>query len=132
MAVVLDTHAAIWYLTASNNLSSDALRAIQDSMTAADPVYLPSICIVEVIFLVEKKRIPAEALERLLAALADADSALRIAPLDLNVAMALARVPREALPDMPDRIIAATALHLDVPVVTRDQRMRASSIKTVW
>ena len=132
MAVVLDTHAAIWYLTASSNLSSDALQAIQDSLTAADPVYLPSICIVEVIFLVEKKRIPAEALERLLAALADADSALRIAPLDLNVAMALARVPREALPDMPDRIIAATALHLDVPVVTRDQRMRASSIKTVW
>lgn len=132
MAVVLDTHAAIWYLTASNKLSSDALRAIQDSVTAADPVYLPSICIVEVIFLVEKKRIPAEALERLLAALADADSALRIAPLDLNVAMALSHVPREALPDMPDRIIAATALHLDVPVVTRDQRMRASSIKTVW
>jgi len=107
-------------------------RAIQDSMAAADPVYLPSICIVEVIFLVEKKRIPAEALERLVAALADADSALRIASLDLNVAMALARVPREALPDMPDRIIAATALHLDVPDVTRDQRMRASSIKTVW
>ena len=48
MALVLDTHAAIWYLTASSNLSSDALRAIQDSMTAADPVYLPSICVVEV------------------------------------------------------------------------------------
>jgi PIN domain nuclease of toxin-antitoxin system len=132
MAVVLDTHAVIWYLAASSNLSPAALQAIQDSITAADPVYLPSICIVEVIFLVEKKRIPAEALERLLAALADADSALRIAPLDLSVATALARVPREALPDMPDRIIAATALHFNVPVVTRDQRMRASSIKTVW
>ena len=132
MAVVLDTHAVIWYLTASSSLSSAALQAIQDAITAADPVYLPSICIVEVIFLVEKKRIPSEALETLLAALADADSALRIAPLDLNVALALARVPREALPDMPDRIIAATALHLDVPVVTRDQRIRGSSIKTVW
>jgi len=132
MAIVLDTHAVIWYLTASSNLSSAALKAIQDSITAADPVHLPSICIVEVIFLVEKKRIPAEALEKLLAALADADSALRIAPLDLNVATALARVPREALPDMPDRIIAATALHFNVPVVTRDQKMRASSIKTVW
>ena len=129
---MLDTHAVIWYLTASSNLSSAALKAIQDSITAADPVHLPSICIVEVIFLVEKKRIPAEALEKLLAALADADSALRIAPLDLNVATALARVPREALPDMPDRIIAATALHFNVPVVTRDQKMRASSIKTVW
>ena len=132
MAVVLDTHAAIWYLAASVNLSSDALRAIQDSIQSADPIYLPSICVVEVIFLVEKKRIPAVALDRLLSALADADSALRIAPLDLDVATALARVSREALPDMPDRIIAATALHLGVPVVTRDQRMRASSIKTIW
>jgi len=69
------------YLAASDNLSSDALRAIQDSIQSADPIYLPSICVVEVIFLVEKKRIPAEALDRLLAALADADSALRIAPL---------------------------------------------------
>ena len=86
MAVPLDTHAAIWYLTASRNFSSDALQAIQDSIAATDPVYLPSICIVEVIFLVEKKRIPVEALDRLFAALADPTRALRVAPLDLNVA----------------------------------------------
>jgi len=33
---------------------------------------------------------------------------------------------------MPDRIIAATALHLGLPLVTRDQRIAAAGIKTVW
>jgi predicted nucleic acid-binding protein len=33
---------------------------------------------------------------------------------------------------MPDRIIAATALHLGLPLVTRDARIVASGINTVW
>jgi predicted nucleic acid-binding protein len=33
---------------------------------------------------------------------------------------------------MPDRIIAATALHLDFPLVTHDQRIQTSGIKTIW
>jgi hypothetical protein len=44
------------------------------------------------------------------------------------VATALARVPREALPDMPDRIIAATALHLEslLSHVIRECRLHQS------
>jgi predicted nucleic acid-binding protein len=33
---------------------------------------------------------------------------------------------------MPDRIIAATALHLGLPLVTRDLRIQASGIPTIW
>jgi predicted nucleic acid-binding protein len=33
---------------------------------------------------------------------------------------------------MPDRIIAATALHLGVPVITRDRKIRASNLKSIW
>jgi hypothetical protein len=36
------------------------------------------------------------------------------------------------VPDMPDRIAAATALHFGVPVISRDGRIRASSLQTVW
>jgi predicted nucleic acid-binding protein len=32
---------------------------------------------------------------------------------------------------MPDRIIAVTALHLNLPLVTRDQRMQILGIKTI-
>jgi predicted nucleic acid-binding protein len=42
------------------------------------------------------------------------------------------RALRSEIPDMPDRIIAATAIHLGVPVLSRDGRIRASSVRTIW
>ena len=54
------------------------------------------------------------------------------APLDSAIAQAMRRVPRDAVPDMPDRIIATTALHLDVPIISRDRRIQASGLTTIW
>jgi predicted nucleic acid-binding protein len=42
------------------------------------------------------------------------------------------KVSRTDVPDMPDRIVAATALHFGVPVISRDGRIRSSAVKTVW
>ncbi len=42
------------------------------------------------------------------------------------------QVPREAIPDMPDRIVAATAIHLAVPILSRDGRIHTSRIQTIW
>ncbi len=33
---------------------------------------------------------------------------------------------------MPDRIVAATAVYLGVPVISRDGRIRAANLQTVW
>ncbi|PJB74400.1 MAG: PIN domain nuclease, partial [Armatimonadetes bacterium CG_4_9_14_3_um_filter_58_7] len=35
-------------------------------------------------------------------------------------------------PDMPDRIIAATALHLGLSLVTRDSKIQGCGIPTIW
>jgi predicted nucleic acid-binding protein len=48
------------------------------------------------------------------------------------VADALALVPRAIVPDMPDRIIAATALYLNLPLVTADHKIQASNVQTIW
>jgi PIN domain nuclease of toxin-antitoxin system len=45
---------------------------------------------------------------------------------------ALEKIPRSVVPDMPDRFIAATALHLGVPLVTRDRRLQSAGIQTIW
>jgi predicted nucleic acid-binding protein len=36
------------------------------------------------------------------------------------------------VPDMPDCIVAATAVYFGVPVISRDGRSRASNVRTVW
>ena len=131
MSVVLDTHAAVWYALGSPRLSAPARQAI-DEATRTGVIYLPAISIVEIVELVEKGRLPQEALDRLLRLLSAGASPVRIAPLDLYVAEALPRVPRAAVPDMPDRIIAATALHLGLPLVTRDSKIQAAAISTIW
>jgi len=42
------------------------------------------------------------------------------------------RVPREQVPDLPNRIVAATALYFNVPVISRDSRILASDLTTIW
>ena len=131
-ALVVDTHAVVWYLLGSNMLSPMALAAIEEAIGVGDRVYVPSISVVELAYLVEKGKLPESAFQRLASALTDSDSSLTVAPLDLPVAQAVRHVAREGVPDMPDRIIAATALRLGVPLVTRDRKIRAAGIASIW
>lgn len=132
MSAVLDTHTIIWYLEDSQELSAIAHTTIENEIRMGGDVYISAISVVETIYLVEKGRLTLTAYERLRSALNEPAAGLRIAPLDGSVADALHRIPRAAVPDMPDRIIAATALHLGLPIVTRDRRLQSSGMKTIW
>jgi predicted nucleic acid-binding protein len=57
---------------------------------------------------------------------------VEIVPLSEAIALVVQQVPREQVSDLPDRIIAATALHLGVPLITRDKRIALSIVETVW
>jgi PIN domain nuclease of toxin-antitoxin system len=45
----LDTHAVIWYLAGSRELSAKALTAIEKSLNGGKPVYVSAISLVEII-----------------------------------------------------------------------------------
>ncbi len=64
MSAVLDTHAAIWYVFIRKRLSQDALRFIRRSVENGRSVYVSAISLVETIYLIERRRIPLEALQR--------------------------------------------------------------------
>lgn len=97
-----------------------------------DAIGVSPIRLVEIIYLAEKGRIQPQTFALVTAALRSSDSVLVEVPLDLDVAQALQRVPWDAVPDMPDRIIAATALHWQVPVISRDARIQAANLQTIW
>ena len=65
MKVVLDTHAATWYLHSPAALSPDALRSIRKAVGNGRPVFVSAISRVEMIDLVERGRLLLEALRRL-------------------------------------------------------------------
>jgi PIN domain nuclease of toxin-antitoxin system len=130
VVAVADTHALIWALLGSPRLSPTARAAM--TVAGTDSVGVSAISLVEVVYLEEKGRLPAGIFSRIASALGASAGALVEIPLDAAVAQTLALVNRDSIPDMPDRIIAATALHLGVPLISRDGKIRASSITTIW
>src|SRR5580692_11113173 len=127
--VVADTHTIVWYLSKDSRLSSAAHAALTAATTGGDLIHIPSICLVELTYLAEKGRLPSAARESLVEALDDPSGPCT---LDRLVAEALQLVQRTEVPDLPDRIVAATALALRVPLISRDRKIRASQVQTIW
>ena len=131
-AVVVDTHAIVWYLMKDSRLSVKARTALNSATASGEAIHVPSVCLVELTYLVEKGRVPQLARDRLIQVIDDDSTALRLAALDRGVADALEFVSRREVPDFPDRIISATAVALRIPLVSRDGKIRSSAVETIW
>lgn len=129
---VTDTHGLIWYLEDSPRLSPAAREAFDACDRGEALIFVPTICLVEIVYLEEKGRIPSELRAQLQAHLQAGITGLLLAPLTREVAEALPQVPRAEVPDMPDRIIAATAVELGLPLISRDRRIELSAVETIW
>ncbi|PYP91317.1 MAG: VapC toxin family PIN domain ribonuclease [Candidatus Angelobacter sp. Gp1-AA117] len=132
MSLVLDTHAAVWYLLKPGNLSNTALQRIRHTAGKGQPLYISAISIIELIYLVERGRIPRQSLEKLMNVVKDPASGFLVADVTVEISQAVENVSRDVVPEMPDRIITATALHLDLPLVTRDAKIQAAGITSIW
>jgi PIN domain nuclease of toxin-antitoxin system len=129
---VADTHTVLWYLYNDSRLSAGAGTLLDATDAAGDQVAVSSIALAEMVYLIEKGRIDAKALDGVLTALNRPDAMLIEVPLDQVIVRAMRRVDRGEVPDMPDRIIAATALNLGVPLISRDRKIRFSAVVTIW
>jgi PIN domain nuclease of toxin-antitoxin system len=130
--LVADTHTLLWYLQADPRLSSAAKSLLSATEDAGDQIAISTISLAEVVYLIDRGRVHAATLTQI-AAVLDQPAATWIAiSVGRAVVSAMARIPRADVPDLPDRLIAATALMLGVPLASRDRKIRSSSVPTVW
>jgi PIN domain nuclease of toxin-antitoxin system len=130
---VADTHALLWHLTADSQLSTTCRKIFEAADRGEAKLWIPSIVVVETVYLAERARFPTSLVTQMLDLVDPPTAGYAVAPLDAGVVRSLATVDRSVVPDMPDRVIAATALMLGVPLLTRDRRIRvALGAQAIW
>ncbi len=55
-SVVVDTHTIVWYLAGDARLSRTAATVLDSATEDGDTIHVPSVCLVELTYLVEKGR----------------------------------------------------------------------------
>ena len=130
--LVVDTQSIVWSLFSPNKLSANAQQAIDLANQNQEPIYISTLSLVEVTFLVEKGRLPQIVLDTLFHELTESQNELVAVPVDVAFARTISKIPRTAIPELPDRVIAATALSLELPLVTSDLKICASGVLNIW
>ena len=64
--IVLDTHTAIWYFANSPDISVLATQTIDNAVANGDTTILATISIVEIIYLIDKKKLVLPTLSSLI------------------------------------------------------------------
>ncbi len=130
--IVLDTHALVWWVSGDETLSEKAKAAIERELDGGQ-IIVSVISAWEIAMLVEREKLLLSMdVESWLATVAQIE-AVRFMPLDIDVAVKSVDLPGEFHKDPADRMIVATARKLAVPLVTKDEKIRAyAHVKTIW
>jgi PIN domain nuclease of toxin-antitoxin system len=121
--ILLDTHAWYWWLALPERLSVRAQRAID----AASSVAISPLSCWELAMLVRVGRIALDRDPRAWVRQALATEGVVVADVHPAAATAAGLLPDEFPGDPMDRILYATAVELDAPLVTKDRRLHAAA-----
>ncbi len=129
---MVDTHGLVWYALERWKKLGKAARRVLSSADQGDAVvYVPTIVLVEIGELERLGRIRLRSGLRRWARELFSRNAFR--PAELNVEVALKAHSLHQVQERGDRLIAATALHLDLPLITRDRALgTATGVRTIW
>lgn len=129
--VVVDTHALLWMLRDSLRERSQSGADAIDQALVAKTLHVSIGSFLDLRYLVDSGRLSEQAFSDA-RSIVDGD-AFTVVPLDLRVIDRMGAIPREKVPDPFDRIIAATALTLDLPLVSADEDIqRAIGERVIW
>jgi len=125
---VVDTHALFWYLVHSTKLSKLGDEIFQGAFAGKVTLILSPIVLLELYGLARKVKAPFDFATELTLF---EQAPFRIEPITSADLRLLDRL--SAIPELHDRLIAATALRLSVPILTCDPLINAcADVACVW
>jgi len=128
VVALLDTHAILWATLTPKELSPKARKVIADE---ANTLLVSSMSAWEISNKVRIGKLPeAEGLERSFLEFMAA-AGYTVLPLSVDVALRAGRLLGDHR-DPFDRMIAAQALALDIPVLSIDPKLDAFGIRRIW
>jgi len=129
MNFVVDTHALLWWFTGNPRIGKKAAKAFDTCEQGNAIMVIPSIVLAEALSIFDKKRVTFD-FRKLFQQVHDSENFVIMA-LDFPVLETM--VTLKDVPELHDKIIAATARHLDLPLLTIDKTLsKVASIKTIW
>lgn len=128
--ILLDTCALIWDALDPGRLSHPAKAAIERN---EDELVICDISLWEIAMLIAKGRLLVDATAAGFLDLVLRARNLRVQAITPEIAQLSATLDASLGGDPADRLIAATALTLNAPLVTADSRLlRAGLLRTIW
>ncbi len=131
MKALLDTHIWIWWLLGSDRLSARERQAL-DQLARDGNAYLSAMSLWEAQMLHSKGRLSLDRSFSLWLEQAASPEIVKLLPLDVDVVIAVDRLPPEFHGDPADRLIAATARVHDLVLATHDRAIRSSGVVPIW
>ena len=126
---VTDTHAFLWFLTEDNRIGKKAKEVFISCDRGETIIVIPSIVLIEALFVCEKKKIDIE-FKKILEKIQNSFN-YPVYPLDIRIILECQSLKQ--LQDPHDRIIVATAKLLNATLITKDKNIKTSRlIKTIW
>lgn len=130
--ILLDTHVWIWWVSNPDLLSSQADTLINKAMVEKK-IYISSISVWELAMLVKKGRLHLTLDIKDWIRSCESLPFLQFVPVNNTIAFEAVHLPEKSLSDPADRIIVATALALDLVLITKDKKIKKSEkLKTAW
>ncbi|EHP44576.1 hypothetical protein OR16_01020 [Cupriavidus basilensis OR16] len=130
--IVLDTHTLVWWVSGDPLLSRKAKASIEKELDGGQ-ILVSSISAWEIAALVARERLVLSMDATSWFATVGQLEAVRVVPVDTEIAIKSVELPGVFHKDPADRMIVATARKFSVPLVTKDEKIRAyPHVKTIW
>lgn len=120
--ILIDTHVLIWLAAQSREIP----RSLRQRLDAADSILVSAVSCWEIATLASRGRIRLDQPPQLWVSELQDDSRFSLVSLSPQMALSSGDLDASGFHGDPaDRLIYATALHLRVPLATKDQRIRS-------